>query len=106
MYRQGDLLFVLIDQPTVPDARPVEDGTLAEGEATGHAHRLAPEDLKQGKATVYDYGSESLVIDACDEVRVTHEEHRTLTLPAGRWAVRRQQEYTPSSAGESEDVAD
>jgi len=28
-------------------------------------------------------------------VSVTHEEHEAITLPAGRWEVRRQREYTP-----------
>lgn len=99
MYRQGDLLFVPFE-PRFPLTHytlgeSVTDGVLAEGEATGHAHRVAPEDFDQGKATIYALGPQTSVIEAHEDVSVTHEEHEAITLPAGRWEVRRQREYTP-----------
>ena len=35
------------------------------------------------------------VIEAYQQVRVLHEEHSPITLPAGIWEVRQQREYTP-----------
>lgn len=102
MYRQGDLLFL----PFEPDfpfnhyklGKTVTDGVLAEGEATGHAHRIAPGDLKQGKASIYALGPETSVVEVHADVQVTHEEHEAVTLPRGVWEVRRQREYTPGDA--------
>ena len=53
-----------------------KDRNLAEGEVTGHAHRCSA-------GTVYDCddGTRLLESDGCE---VTHEEHKTIKLPAGR----------------------
>lgn len=40
MIRQGDILLVPVDAEPPPDAVPVPLVVLAEGELTGHAHRL------------------------------------------------------------------
>jgi len=105
MYRQGDLLFVqignleaLVEQNgDLNKKKVVEDGILARGEATGHAHRIASEDLALGKAKVFSDGPQRLIIEAYEQVRVTHEEHGPITLPAGQYEVRRQREYTPEA---------
>ena len=45
MYRQGDLLFVAVDESEIPaDAKEVRDGIIARGESTGHMHTLRPDD--------------------------------------------------------------
>ena len=96
MYRQGDLLFVQVDGPQSKTQKLVEDGVLARGESTGHAHRIAPEALQQGKVKVYQLDQpRRIVIEAFEAVRVLHEEHQPITLPAGTWEVRQQREYTP-----------
>ncbi len=96
-FRQGDLLFTRIEGLNKPEnTKTVEDGVIARGESTGHAHRIAPKDLKQGKAKVYFMAEpRRIVIEAFEPVRVLHEEHRPITLPPGIWEVRQQREYTP-----------
>jgi hypothetical protein len=106
MHRQGDLLFVQIEGPK-PEGTEFEnfadgvvaDGVLARGESTGHAHRIAPEDLHAGKAKVYVNMMEEprrLVVEAYEQVRVLHEEHKPIVLERGLYEVRRQREATPT----------
>lgn len=68
-----------------------DDKNLAEGEVTGHAHRV------NGSAEVYDADENGDVrmLRALNDVDVTHEEHQTVRLPAGEYDIRRQVEYDP-----------
>jgi len=50
-------------------------GKLAEGETTGHAHRVMTQVLER----------EDGIREFSGAVAVTHEEHGTITLPARRW---------------------
>jgi hypothetical protein len=87
MIRQGDLLFV---RATIPDdAKEIEDGVLARGEATGHTHRV-----RAGTALAYMVGVVAYV-RSLQEAYIDHEEHNTVVLPTGEWEVRRQREYVP-----------
>lgn len=88
MYRQGDLFFVESDIPC--DAVEQKDGVLALGEVTGHRHRI--EDRM--KAIMLVAGAVAHV-RAIQEADIVHEEHGTITLPAGDWKVIRQREYRP-----------
>ncbi len=95
MYRQGDLLF-----EKVADARRlrrVEDGVIARGETTGHAHRVENGTLSYGV-------SGTMLIDAGPETAVTHEEHDRIELEPGIWLVHRQEEYV--APGETSMVYD
>lgn len=85
--RQGDLLFV---RGTVPaEAQEIADGVLARGEATGHTHRVRP------GAAVALLAAGMAYVRAIQEAYVDHEEHATVILPPGEWAVHRQREYRP-----------
>lgn len=55
------------------------DKNLAEGEVTGHAHRCVGDAVK-----VFDMddGTRELQSNGCE---VTHEEHKTVVLPAGKF---------------------
>jgi hypothetical protein len=64
---------------------PVPDRVLAEGEVTGHAHRLTRSD-------VYERG-DTREFDAPVGDTLTHEEHGPITLPPGSWASGRVVEY-------------
>ncbi|MFI2373417.1 hypothetical protein [Streptomyces sp. NPDC018833] len=108
-YRQGDVLLRAV--PRLPeDAEPVarEGGrvVLAHGEATGHSHAIAEphahlfasrDDELNGITDRYldIVGSSALL---------THEEHDPLTVPAGRYLVLRQREFTGDTA--TRDVTD
>ena len=52
---------------------------LAEGEATGHAHRVRGE-----KAALYDVGG-TMVMDAPKGATITHEEHHEQVIPPGTY---------------------
>jgi len=85
--RQGDLLFERKEIPQ--DAQEIQDGVLARGEATGHTHRVRPGTAVALLAAGMAY------VRAMQEAYIDHEEHATVTLPVGDWAVRRQREYRP-----------
>ena len=69
------------------ERRPV----LAEGEITGHAHRL--QDPASGH--VFSVGSELYLEVLGDTATVVHEEHGPITVPRGNYMVRIQREYSP-----------
>jgi len=88
--RQGDVF--LIATADLPRAGRVERRPiLAEGEVTGHAHRL--EDPASGQ--VFSVGSELYLEVTSDSATIVHEEHGPVTLPRGGYAVRIQREYSP-----------
>lgn len=95
LYRQGDVLIVATK--SIPAAaKPVDrdNGSivLAYGEVTGHAHAIADEGAVLLAAS--DTEDRFLRIMATSGVELKHEEHATITLPAGDYIVRRQREYT------------
>lgn len=89
MYRQGDILLVAAHH--VPSgAREQESCVLAEGEATGHAHRIL-----DGAALWMDAGGSRYVEVMGQAAVLVHEEHRPITLPGPAvYRVIRQREYT------------
>lgn len=90
LWRQGDVFVIAI--PALPEQgceerRPV----LAEGEVTGHAHRLA--DPASGR--VFASGDRLFLQVLADAATIIHEEHGPITVPRGGYEVRIQREYTP-----------
>lgn len=97
MFRQGDVLIVPVKQ--IPDGLktvPLENGrmVLMHGEATGHAHVIEGEavflaaDLKEMEGRFLQVEAESTLV---------HDEHDAITIPSGRYEVRRQREYAPEA---------
>lgn len=84
--QQGDVLFTRVNQ--VPSgAEDVKTLVLAEGEATGHAHRAgAGAKLRRHNNRLYLEVAE-------DGTPVTHEEHKPILFPQGVWEVSRVLEY-------------
>ena len=93
MYRQGDVLFVKVDE--IPkDAKPKKTDILVEGEATGHAHRLVNgQILESMDKHSYWKTQVSMWIIANQAAKIIHEEHATILLEAGMYQVIRQREY-------------
>jgi hypothetical protein len=96
MYRQGDLLFRRI--PYVQDfplgsmvERP--NGNILEGEATGHIHRVKD----NATAKVFETAAGLLFLSALAKTEIVHEDHATITLPAGNYEIIRQREYLPEA---------
>lgn len=88
--RQGDV-FIIATEDLPAGLRP-RPPVLAEGEVTGHAHRL-----KAGaRAQVLADAGGGLFLDVHDAgVDIVHEEHGPITVPRGRYIVRIQREYHP-----------
>ena len=72
---------------------------LAEGEVTGHAHRIDAPD-----AFVVGDGDERH-LTAPNGTGVTHEEHKRFELPPGDYEITRQREIDPDTE-EARAVAD
>jgi len=111
MYRQGDVAIIErddVDAKKLKAETPVQRNqiTLAEGEATGHAHRVIAQP-KNG-AEVASYMMDQVLLlhvpKAIGKVSVLHEEHGAIELEAGKvYEIRRQREY---SGGEVRPVMD
>ncbi|MDE2101282.1 MAG: hypothetical protein KGL39_28810 [Patescibacteria group bacterium] len=93
MYRQGDVLIEAV--ATIPaDAvkqKPGQRIILALGEATGHHHSLEADAADWWKA------GEEQFLELSAPAEVTHQEHGAIALPAGRYRVTRQREYSPEA---------
>lgn len=77
------------------DAQLREDRVLAEGEATGHSHRLTG-------GIVLEKGEERFF--RLDEpADLVHQEHEAISLPCGEFRVLRQREYTPQEVRRVQD---
>lgn len=90
LYRHGDVLVGAVDQ--IPsDAKKRPHLVLAEGEVTGHVHRIAD----PGSAQLFQHGPDVYLRVLADAATLTHEEHGPILLPRGTYRVWRQREYSP-----------
>jgi len=85
--RHGDVLITKVD--TMPDSViQLKRKELAYGEVTGHAHRIDVGDLFETK-------DGQLYLKVSELTRVSHEEHKTITLHPGIYHVTQKRQYTP-----------
>ncbi len=90
MWRHGDVLIAAVE--AIPaGAKALPHCVLAEGELTGHCHRIEG----SGVAELLELGGERFLRVEAESARLVHEEHRTITLPRGLYRVWQQREYTP-----------
>lgn len=90
LYRHGDLLVETV--PEVPEgARRLQHLVLAEGELTGHSHRVAEREA----ATLFQSGEEMFLSVTGDTATLVHQEHGPIPISRGTYKVWRQREYTP-----------
>jgi hypothetical protein len=75
---------------------PRENGriVLAHGEVTGHAHVIEGDAVFLA-ADLQEMTDRFLVVE--EECELVHDEHDTITVPAGVHEVRRQSEYAPEA---------
>jgi hypothetical protein len=96
-YRQGDVLTDAVDAiPADAVVVPREGGqiVLAYGEVTGHRHAIL--DRHAELLTLPDAEIEQRFLRIVDaDAALVHEEHATVTVPPGTYAVYRQREYAP-----------
>src|SRR5262245_14556919 len=89
-WRQGDVF--IIATASLPAGLKPRPPVLAEGEVTGHAHRLQT----GSSAQVLGDGVRGLFLAVeGTEATVVHEEHGPVTVPRGNYIVRIQREYHP-----------
>ena len=82
--RQGDVQFIKVD--AIPeDAKPRAGGVLFRGDATGHAHRIDVGEL-------FETADGLLYLRTDRLARVTHEEHKTVSLAPGTYLVSRKRQ--------------
>ncbi|NEP21194.1 hypothetical protein [Moorena sp. SIO3I6] len=85
--RQGDVILLPVDQI---NGQQLPHLTLAEGEVTGHSHRIS-----DGVAQLYEKNGILYLQVLSETATLTHEEHQPIELPQGSWMVRIQREYEP-----------
>lgn len=88
MYQQGDVLFVSVNE--VKGDKADVKGLLVEGELTGHAHRVAVEDLEKVEVLRQ---FEQMFVKVKAPSKIVHEEHKTVELPVGNYEIRKVREY-------------
>lgn len=92
MWRQGDV-YIAPASAVPAGARSLPHCTLAEGEMTGHSHRVA----ETGGAKMYAHGSSLYLVVTADRVTVVHDEHGPIPLGRGTYRVWQQREYSPEA---------
>ena len=89
VYRQGDVIVRAIDAKPEGEATLLPHLTLAEGEATGHRHRIA-----KGAAELYQLTVGIMWLRVLSEfATLYHEEHEEVELPKGDYEVLIEREY-------------
>jgi len=85
--RQGDVILLSVEQT---QGQKLSHLTLAEGEVTGHKHRIS-----DGQAELYEENGTLYLRVLSETATLTHEEHNAISIPQGDWMVRIQREYEP-----------
>lgn len=92
LWRQGDI-FIATAPAVPPGAVRLSHTVLAEGEATGHQHRIS--DL--GSAVVFEHRGQTFLDVVADRAKLVHDEHATIVLERGAYRFWRQREYDPTA---------
>ena len=89
VYRQGDVIIRAIDAKPESEMKLLPHLTLAEGEVTGHRHRIT-----QGNAQLYQLAVGVMYLRVLSEfAKLYHEEHEEIDLPKGDYEVLIEREY-------------
>lgn len=82
--RQGDVIIDIVEDVKVP-LKKVDQAILAEGEVTGHFHKLSGE-------LMFAQDGDLKYLNVLQDSLLSHNEHDTLTIPKGKYLVRMQRE--------------
>ena len=90
--RQGDVILLPMQpgQSSRDFGEKLRHLTLAEGEVTGHRHRIS-----NGNAELYEKEGVLYLRVLSEQATLTHEEHKSVQIPQGAWMVQIQREYEP-----------
>jgi len=93
MIRQGDILFIPTNE-TIPDyAKARTSGIVAQGEATGHHHRIAADDMQVAELMEIGWQGNLMLKVSEHGISIVHEEHKTVTIPPGTYKVHQAREF-------------
>jgi hypothetical protein len=88
LWRQGDLLIAQVD--AIPaEASLLDHLVLAEGEATGHQHKIAERNM----ARLYGLKKDLYLEVFGDHASLIHDEHKPIILKQGNYHIWRQREF-------------
>ena len=94
LYRHGDLLIKQIDHiPLI--AKPLSTSIIAEGEITGHNHKLYGSHQVYGTNPKNPRIIEPTYFQAKEEISLKHQEHATLKIKKGNYVIMHEREYNP-----------
>lgn len=99
--QQGDVQIERVEEiPENVEERGPENGSfiLAEGEATGHAHRIR----EHQDVELFEADSGTLYMSVESEAELSHEEHDTVTIPEGTYEIGPTYEVSPFEKMERE----
>jgi len=90
--RHGDLLLKSDEGIVIPKgSKSLKTDVLAEGEATGHTHRLV------GQAQILEHqaadGTVEKFVDAKQDSQLVHQGHNTIDIPKGVYRVVQEREF-------------
>ena len=90
--RQGDVLLVRTEQVVTGETEHHDNGelVLAHGEVTGHKHRFVC-DVDAGEVVASRAARQLTLVQTR---ALLHEEHSPIEIPAGRYDLPRQTEWT------------
>lgn len=105
--RQGDIFFAKVSKTNLPTTqKKLNTNILAYGEVTGHSHKITSPAFSELESVV-DKNGDIYVMSPKSEITVSHDEHNSITLPAGEWfRISRQREYDPIAVEKERIVAD
>lgn len=91
--RHGDVLIEPFDGKIPDGVKERKEKVLFYGEVTNHAHRI---DVGE----IFETRDGELYLRVDKLTRVTHEEHKTVTIPKGIYRVRQKRQYAPDGGWE------
>jgi hypothetical protein len=92
-HQHGDVMLEVSDVD-LSKAKELKELILAEGETTGHAHRIKP---VAGVKVYEENGIKYVVNSNKTEALLTHEEHKTIAIPKGKFRIGIVKEVDPFS---------
>lgn len=93
LFRHGDLGIKQISK-LPKNLKKLNSNVLAEGEMTGHNHQLVAK--RQDLIQLYEDADGNKYFEVKeDEAKLTHQEHKTITIEKGFYVVTKEREYDP-----------
>jgi hypothetical protein len=86
--QQGDVIIKSVN--SIPDGEKLKHLILSEGEVSGHSHRIT-----SGQAELTLCNNILFLKVLSKKAELTHEEHKTITLPQGNYEITIVKEYDP-----------